>query len=143
MKLTKLPTQHSDSRGFIRDIFGKDSPDAVTFIQTNAGCVRGNHVHDHTTQHVYMLSGMMWAYGSKRIAGAQKPEYEAVERVELRPGNLLEHPPSEAHAYEAITDCTFLAFADGVRKGTSYEDDTIRVASLIERWQHEQPGAGG
>jgi hypothetical protein len=90
-----------------------------------------------------MLSGMMWAYGSNRVEGAQKPDYHPVERIELHPGDLLEHLPGEAHAYEAITDCTFLAFADGVRKGASYEDDTIRVASLIDRWRAEHPDGCG
>lgn len=132
MKIDHLELSHTDERGYIQDIFQTKTPDATTLIQTVAGGIRGNHVHHETVQHVFMLSGMMFAY-SRMPASAQ------VVRLELTPGDLLRHDAGEEHAYEAITDCTFLAFAEGVRKGQNYEADTMRVPSLIDAYKAQLP----
>lgn len=134
IKVTNLPINHRDQRGVIQDIFAANAPECVTMITSMSGAVRGNHVHMHTVQHVFIVSGSMWAYSRAFGDDAE------VGRVRLAPGDLLRHDVGEEHAYEAIETTVFLAFAQGIRKGSSYEDDTLRVPSLIERYRQQLAG---
>lgn len=145
-----LPIDHRDERGIIQDIFKASAPDAVTLITLNTDRVRGNHYHRYTRQWVFVMQGTMWAYSSKAVQvdksgiGDDILTFGPVDRVELVPGDLLEHDPNEAHAYEGLgrphdyRPCMFLAFATGIRKGSQYEDDTYRIPSLVDRYKRQQ-----
>src|SRR5208282_3201299 len=50
-----LPDRFEDERGVIQDLLGP--VDAVTEIYTRKGCIRGNHIHQQTTQWTYVVSG--------------------------------------------------------------------------------------
>lgn len=134
MKITHKPINFEDARGAIRDIFPTGAPDCVTVITSAPGAIRGNHLHRLSTQYTYVVSGRMWAY-------TRGPDGR-VEREALEPGDLLEHPPCEAHAFEVSSytgeSTVFLAFADGLRKGSDYEQDTERVPSLVDAWRAQQ-----
>ena len=130
MKIAHLPINHRDDRGTIRDIFPTAAPECVTVITSAKGAVRGNHVHDASTQHVYIVDGELevwWRDAEGKIWLDQ-----------LGAGDLMTHDPGEEHAYRATEPTTFLAFAQGVRKGIDYEKDTRRVPSLIDAWRAQQ-----
>jgi quercetin dioxygenase-like cupin family protein len=104
----------SDERGTIEDIL--DGPlDSVTKIFTKAGAVRGNHLHAHTTQWVYVVSGRL----RTATPGQQVVWY---------PGALIEEPPGVPHAWRAEEDTVVLVLTRGPRSGENYESDTIRLA---------------
>lgn len=134
MKTRYCPINHHDTRGIIRDIFGSGAPDCVTLITQRAGSVRGNHLHKLSTQHLFVVSGGIIAYTRPPIGGM-------VERIGLGAGAMISHVADEAHAYEAYADSVLLAFAEGVRKGTEYEQDTYRIPDLIDEFMEQNGGA--
>ncbi|SRR6266487_1201123 len=113
-----------DERGVIQDLLGPI--DAVTEIFTRKGCIRGNHVHDETTQWAYVVSGRLlvakrpWlnAHG-KLYAGTGENVYD--------PGMISCEEPGVAHAWKAIEDTTVLVFTKGPRSGENYESDVTRL----------------
>lgn len=125
MKITTKPINFRDHRGIIRDIFATGAPDCITLITSASGSVRGNHLHKLSTQHAFVVSGYM-------IAFSRDLETGEVEKTGLGPGDMVTHHPNEEHAYLAIDDVVFLAFAEGVRKGERYEEDTYRVPPLFD-----------
>jgi quercetin dioxygenase-like cupin family protein len=131
MNITSKAVNFQDDRGTIRDIFPHDAPDCITLIVSAPHAMRGNHVHARSHQYVFVITGQMWVYS--QIPGA------LVERCLLGCGDLLMHAPGEAHAYVATdSGVTFLAMADGLRKGEAYETDTERVPSLIDAWKVQE-----
>lgn len=108
--------RHEDDRGVIQDLFGR--VDAVTEIFTRAGAVRGNHVHQRTTQWTYVVAGEL------QVAWT---EDDGVHTREARRGELVTEAAGIPHAWKAMTDCTVLVFTRGPRSGTAYEVDTQRL----------------
>jgi quercetin dioxygenase-like cupin family protein len=102
-----------DERGTIEDLFDGE-PVYVTRIITHDGAVRGNHFHRHTEQWTLLCSGrLLVASGS--------------ERDLLNPGDMVQHPPGQPHAWQSWADGTeCLVFTKGPR-GEDYESDTIRL----------------
>lgn len=103
-----------DHRGVIQDLLG--AVDAVTEIRTHKGAIRGNHVHDRTTQWTYIASGRM------RIV-TRDLEGTVRDRI-YEPGEMAIEGPGVAHAWEAVEDCVCVVFARGPRAGQDYESDT-------------------
>lgn len=110
----------SDERGEIRDLLTHEDIDSITYITYTPGAVRANHYHEHTVQWDYVLSGSLECYTRDGFDGE-------IEKVILKPGDLVKHPIGEHHAIKAITDATTLAFSKGPRKGEDYENDVIRL----------------
>jgi quercetin dioxygenase-like cupin family protein len=108
-----------DHRGVIEDLITRRI-DAITEIFTKAGAVRGNHVHEHTTQFAYVVSGKMW-FVSRGTDGTD------IAR-QCGPGELVKEPPGIPHAWRAVEDTTVLVFTRGPRSGTGYESDTERLS---------------
>jgi quercetin dioxygenase-like cupin family protein len=111
-----------DHRGHIQDLLGP--VDAVTEIFTRAGSVRGNHIHQRTTQYTYV------AWGELRAAWT---EDDGVHEKTYGPGSLITEPAGIPHAWKAETDCMVLVFTVGPRSGEAYETDTTRLAVPILR----------
>lgn len=125
MKVIHKKINFQDSRGSIRDIFVDDPKSHCTIIFSKKGAVRGNHYHKKSTQYTYVVRG-------KLLMLSQKVGKSKIYRHTLKDGDLMVHKPREIHAMKALSDTTFLAFADGVRGGKKgYEADTIRVEPLI------------
>lgn len=114
-----------DDRGTIRDVFPSESPESVTLITSVRGAVRGNHYHAISSQYAFVVSGRMLAF-------ARPDGHGAIARHELGPGDMVFHRPGEHHAYLALEDTIFLAFADGIRMGCDYEKDTYRVPAMFD-----------
>lgn len=112
--------RHEDARGHIQDLLGP--VDAVTEIYTKAGSVRGNHIHQHTTQYTYVC------WGDLRAAWI---EDDGVHEKTYGPGSLITEQAGIPHAWKAETDCVCLVFTRGPRSGEAYETDTTRLAVPI------------
>lgn len=101
----------TDERGTIKDILGP--VDCVTRVSTVKGAVRGNHLHERTTQWTFIVSG------SLRVATGRS---ESVWRA----GEIMVHEPGTPHAWKALENTLCLVFTRGPR-GEDYESDTIRL----------------
>ncbi len=117
--------RHDDVRGTIVDLFFDTNIQHVARVITNAGSIRGDHVHDETWQAMYITRGAL-EYWYKQ-EGSEKP----AEMVVLREGDLVETPPGEIHALRMCEYNEFLALTIGVRGGQNYEKDTRRITPSI------------
>lgn len=107
-----MSDRFEDERGVIQDLLGPI--DSVTWITTNRGAIRGNHVHHQTDQWTLVTFGrLLVAHGE--------------ERTELLPGRMVHHPAGEPHAWQALEDTMCLVFTRGPRSGEDYESDTERL----------------
>jgi quercetin dioxygenase-like cupin family protein len=119
MDVMKVPVSFRDDRGEIIDVLKKGTIEYVTIIRSRQGAVRANHFHKDTYQYVYVLDG------SLRVV-SQMPGEPASEAV-LQAGDLILNVPQERHAFEALSDTTFLVLTRGPRGGDDYESDTYRL----------------
>lgn len=117
MHLLEIDNAFEDSRGVIRDLI-VDDIHSVTEISFTPNSVRGNHVHQETTQWTYVLAGEL------KMATIQSG---AVISRNLKPGDLVVSLPNEPHAFKAITHSKILVFTKGLRSGMNYELDTHRL----------------
>lgn len=113
-----MADRFEDERGVIQDLLGP--VDAVTEIFTRQGAVRGNHIHQRTTQWTYIVDGLL------EIAWIS-PDGDGVQVVQRGSGCLVEEPPGIAHAWKALLDTKVLVFTRGPRSGEAYESDTVRL----------------
>jgi quercetin dioxygenase-like cupin family protein len=118
MRESSMADRFEDHRGVIQDLLGE--VDAVTEIRSNKGAIRGNHVHYHTTQWTYIVSGRL------RIV-TRDPGGVVRERV-YGPEEIACEEPGVSHAWEAVDDVVCLVFSRGPRSGENYESDTIRLS---------------
>jgi len=119
MDVRKIPVAFSDERGVIIDILTKAPVEYATLITSRKGAVRGNHYHKDTIQYLYVLEGRLRVV--VQMSG-EKPEEAILER-----GDLVVNAPHERHAFEAITDASFLVLTRGPRGGENFEQDTFRL----------------
>ena len=124
-----LEINHSDTRGTIRDIFVSSPKDHCSIITFTPDAVRANHFHKASTQYTYVIDGEIMM-ATRLVDQNGEPKGE-VEKVVLRAGDLVTHPPYHAHAFRALGASTILAFADGVRGGNDYESDVFRLKTSI------------
>jgi dTDP-4-dehydrorhamnose 3,5-epimerase-like enzyme len=122
MILHHLKPAFQDNRGQITDIVQHTPFDSVTIITSAKGAIRGNHYHKESIQYSYVLSGRVRAL-------TQLPD-GAVETADLLASDLLESPPLERHALQALEDSVLIIITRGPRGGKNYEDDTFRVSPL-------------
>ena len=120
-----LKDNFKDKRGLILDIFTNKPKDHCTLVTFNKGAIRGNHFHKKSTQNSFLISGKMILLSCKvdnngKLIGKIKKEL-------IKPNFLITHKPFHAHAFKASTSSIFLAFADGIRGGKNYENDTFRL----------------
>lgn len=115
-----MSDRYEDGRGVIQDLFGP--VDAVTEIFTRQGAVRGNHVHEQTTQWTYIVSGQLYML--------LQDEDGLHPRVAVQ-GDLVCEPPGKPHAWKAMEDTKVLVFTKGPRSGEDYESDTRRLEKPI------------
>jgi len=122
--IQKIDPAHSDDRGDIIDLL-KEDIQHVGLITFSEDAVRANHYHEKTTQWSYTLSGkieFLW----KDIDEEGEPH-----SVVLEEGDFVTIPPKVIHAYRALEPSSIIGMMTLSRKGTGYEDDTIRTESII------------
>jgi dTDP-4-dehydrorhamnose 3,5-epimerase-like enzyme len=118
----------NDERGSIIDIFYKKSINHGCIISNTPGAIRGNHYHNHTIQYTYLIAGSL-TYYSQPV-----DKSEPVEVYQANTGDFIISEPNEIHAMKAgANGCVFIAFAEGPRGGEDYENDTVRVESIIPK----------
>jgi quercetin dioxygenase-like cupin family protein len=110
-----MTDRYEDERGVIQDLFDGGPVDAVTWITTNEGAVRGNHFHKLTTQWTYVLSGLLLVVSGDGF------------KMQVGPFEAVKHEPGDPHAWKALRDTTCLVFTRGPRSGEGYESDTYRL----------------
>lgn len=121
MHFLKVENAFEDSRGIIRDLIVEDIH-SVTEISFTPNSVRGNHVHQETTQWTYVLAGEL------KMATIQSG---VVVSRDLKPGDFVVSLPNEPHAFRAMTQSKILVFTKGLRSGQNYELDTQRIEILL------------
>ena len=124
-----LEINHADDRGTIRDIFVSSPKDHCSIITFSQGAVRANHFHKQSTQYTYVIDGEIVL--ATRLVDANGEPAGEIEKTVLGPGDLVTHPPYHAHAFRALKPSTILAFADGTRGGSDYENDVYRLQTSI------------
>lgn len=115
-----------DNRGIIQDILAGPI-DSVTEIFTYKGAIRGNHVHYHTTQWTYVISGRLQVATPANVQSWGTLVSRAVHLMDYGPGDLVCDPPGVPHAWKALEDTKVLVFTRGPRSGASYESDVKRL----------------
>jgi dTDP-4-dehydrorhamnose 3,5-epimerase-like enzyme len=114
-----MADRFEDERGTIEDLaVGEDW--ALTRVTTVEGAVRGNHVHDRTTQVTYVVRGAIRYVADRE--GAGKVTHWATKM----PEQVIYDPPGVAHAWQALEDSECLVLTVGPR-ATDYESDTRRL----------------
>lgn len=103
----------TDERGTITDLFVNDEY-SITHITFTDGAVRGNHYHENTTQIDFILKGRL-------LCNRDGLESQVTQ------GHVITMSPKVKHAYRAYEDSEMLSICFGVRKGTDYEKDVIRL----------------
>ncbi len=116
-----MAERFEDGRGVIIDLL-YGPIDAVTYINTRKGAVRGNHIHHHTIQWAYVLTGRLMVV-TQTAAGRQQHVYGL--------GEMACEPAGVAHAWKALEDTEVLVFTRGPRSGEAYETDTERLAEPL------------
>lgn len=124
-----LEINHADDRGTIRDIFVSSPKDHCAIITFTENAVRANHFHKESTQYTYVIDGEILM--ATRLVDSRGDPAGDVEQVVLGAGDLVTHPPLHAHAFRALKASTILAFADGVRGGSDYENDVFRLKTSL------------
>lgn len=117
MEKINLKPDFVDDRGAITDLIAGFSVSAITHITCNPGAVRGNHVHQRTTQWDYVIRGRV-----RRVVacpGGRKHEFVLVQ------GDLFRTDANEAHAIEALEYSELMIFTVGPRSGKDYDEDTF------------------
>jgi quercetin dioxygenase-like cupin family protein len=102
-----------DDRGVIQDLLGP--VDAVTEISTKRGAVRGNHIHMHTDQWTYVVSGSIQTAANKIYTS----------------GMFFLEAAGIPHAWTALEDSVTLVFTKGPRSGENYESDVTRLKDKL------------
>ena len=127
MKISKVTPDFTDERGTISDIFYQNNIEHVAYIKTFSSCIRGNHYHKHTTQHILITKGSLEYWYKDFKKPIEKPKcYLAVEN------DLISTPPFEIHALKISSENHFIVFASGIRGGKDYESDTYRVEPIVK-----------
>ena len=117
-----MADRFEDERGVIQDLLGP--VDAVTQIFTKAGAIRGNHIHQNTTQYTFVCWGEL---------EAAWVEDDGVHLKTYGPGSLITEAAGIPHAWRALESTLCLVFTKGPRSGEAYESDTHRLEVPILR----------
>lgn len=125
MLLRDINIDFKDDRGTISDLFYDEKINHVADIKTFQSCIRGNHYHKKTTQHIYVYKGFL-EYWYKDLNSDVLPK-----KVIVKENQIVTTPPYEIHALKISKINFFIVFASGQRGGKDYESDTFRVKPII------------
>jgi len=114
---------YKDERGEIIDVAEMDFK-ALQIITSKKGSVRSNHYHKTGAHLLHVLSGKM-RYIEKAVNGIFQRDaiYETGESV-FTPSMMI-------HTTEFLEDTVLICCATAKRSGSAYDDDLVRVPSLI------------
>ena len=116
--IIEIKPAFEDERGAISNIL-EEPITHVAVITSKKGAIRANHYHPDQTQYEYLLSGRYESY-SKDL----KKKDAKIEKMVIKPGNLVITPPMIAHAMKFLEDSAMLNLATGKRDSEEYEEHT-------------------
>jgi quercetin dioxygenase-like cupin family protein len=111
----------TDARGRIISLPEFRSAGALV-IESRAGAVRGNHLHQHESHLQHMLSGTM-IYLERSADGA-------LYSARVGPGQGVVSERGVAHCSVFTEDSVFVVLSDTDRTGDKYENEIVRVEPL-------------
>ena len=117
MHKISIKAAHQDARGEITDLL-TENLNSITHITFTKDSVRGNHVHEQTTQWVYVVYG--------KIEGVTKVDGKILSDV-FKKGDFLVSYPGEPHAFRALEPSEILTFTAGPRAGAEFNSDTFPI----------------
>ncbi len=123
MKKINYKINQKDKRGHIVDFLEKENINAVTFILSLKGSIRGNHFHKKTFQWNYILKGKLKLFYQRKNS--------KIKKIVLNKGDFFLISPNESHALKALTKSEMLVFTKGPRGGKEYENDTYRLKKKL------------
>ncbi len=94
-------------------------------ITGKKGTIRSNHYHEKDSHVLYIEKGKC-EYAEKPV---DKP-LSKIERVILRPGDVVLSRPRIIHAVKFLQDSVLWAFTTEERKHDTYERDTKKIIIL-------------
>ena len=121
--LIEIPQSFYDQRGSILNL-GDGQIGDVSFITSNEGAVRANHVHHNDWHLCYLITGHI-QYSWKETLSAGK-----VNQVEVEPGEMIYTPPGVPHKMYFPDFSQFITISKLSRLTDSYEQDTSRFTGL-------------
>jgi quercetin dioxygenase-like cupin family protein len=122
--LVPLTSPHVDERGSIQELVNFPMKN-IALITSKKGSIRSNHYHKTDWHYMYILSGKAEYY--YRPTGSD----ETPKKIIIKQGDLVFTPPMEDHTTLFLEDSSLLAMSRNPRDQESYEDDVIRVATLV------------
>ena len=125
MQIRNIKIDFKDDRGDISDLFYDEKINHVANIKTYQNCIRGNHYHKKTTQHIFVYKGFL-EYWYKDLHSKDE-----AKKIIVNENQIVSTPPFEIHALKITTINYFIVFATGQRGGKDYESDTFRVDPII------------
>ena len=113
-----------DERGEIHNLIDAPFGSALA-IRSLKGAVRGNHYHKTDYHYSWLQSGGLRYY--HRPTGDPRPPRQWV----ITPGQIFYTPPMYEHAMHFTADSVLVVFARNNRQMANYEEDIIRIPSLV------------
>jgi quercetin dioxygenase-like cupin family protein len=114
---------YKDERGEIIDVWEGDFK-ALQLIFSKKGTVRSNHYHKTGGHLLHVLKGKM-RYLEKPVDGGE------VEDTIINEGDSVFTGPRLIHTTEFLENTVLICCATAKRSGSAYDDDLVRVPSLI------------
>lgn len=118
-----LKVNFQDKRGKIIDVFVSSPKDHCTIVTFNKGSVRGNHFHKKSCQYTLVIDGKLLLVSQKVDKNGEL--FGKIKKEILKENSLVVHKQNHAHAMKALKKSKILAFADGLRGGKNYSNDTF------------------
>ena len=116
--IKQVSSAYHDERGDIFNLF-EGRIEHIALVTSKEGSVRGNHYHKEDHQYIYLISGEFESHS----CDIRNPSKKQV--LKAKSGDLIDTPPSIAHAQKFTKDSVFLALTTCQRESGKYEQDTI------------------
>ena len=116
--IKKINPAFEDERGVIANIL-EEPVSHIAIITSKKGAVRANHYHPEQIQYVYLISG---SYES--VSKDIKDENAKIEKITVKPGDLVITRPMIAHAWNVLEDSVMLNITTGARENSNFEEHT-------------------
>ena len=107
-----------DERGIIANIL-EEPISHVAIITSKKDSIRANHYHPKQIPYIYLISGS-YESTSKDLNKSDSK----VEKVIVKPGDLVITPPMIAHAMRFLEDSVMLNLTTGQRDSKNFSEHT-------------------
>lgn len=107
-----------DERGIIANIL-EEPISHVAIITSKKDSIRANHYHPKQIQYIYLISGS-YESTSKDLNKSDSK----IEKVIVKPGDLVITPPMIAHAMKFLENSVMLNLTTGQRDSENFSEHT-------------------